>query len=138
MLVIFDLGITSKNGYMIKECGIFYLGITSKNVFNDFFFLFFQFIILDAIIFLLSLLNEKFCPLISEHPFVLIQSIHECTECICIGMYWEFSVCRNLLCSFLVIEVLVLVLCFVAQNQKQKHTKRIPCGHFNEKLLVWF
>ena len=61
--MIFDLGITSKNGYMIKECGIFYLGITSKNVFNDFFFLFFQFIILDAIFFLLFLLNEKFCHL---------------------------------------------------------------------------
>ena len=53
-------------------------------------------------------------------------------------MYWEFSVCKNLLCGFLVIEVFVLVFCFVAQNQKQKHTKRIFCGHFNEKLLVWF
>ena len=149
MLGIFDLGITSKNGYMIKECGIFDLGITSKNVFNDFFFLFFQFIILDAIIFLLFLLNEKFCHLISEHPFVLIQSIHEWTECICIGMYWEFSVCRNLLCGFLVIEVLVVsvicagkftffvffVICCVAQNHKQKHTKRISCGHFNEIKL---
>ena len=114
------------------------MGITSKNVVNDFFFLFFQFIILDAIIFFLFLLNESFCHLILEHPFVLIQSIHEWTECICIGMYWKFSVCRNLLCSFLVIEVLVLVLCFVAQNQKQKHTKRISWGHFNEKLLVWF
>ena len=114
------------------------MGITSKNVVNNFFFLFFQFIILDAIIFLLFLLNETFCHLISEHPFILIQSIHEWTECICIGMYWEFSVYRNLLCSFLVIEVLVLVLCFVVQNQKQKHTKRISCGHFNEKLLVWF
>ena len=135
MLQIFDLGInqrmsiTSKNigfflfGYNIKECGIFYLGITLKNVVNDFFFLFFQFIILDAIIFLLFLLNEKFCPLISEHPFVLIQSIHEWTECICIGMYWEFSVCGNLLCGFLVIEVLVLVLCSFAQNQKQSTKK---------------
>ena len=28
----FDLGITSKNGYMIKECGIFDWGIASKNV----------------------------------------------------------------------------------------------------------
>ena len=72
MLEIFDLSITSKNGYNIKECGIFDLGITSKNVVNDFFFLFFQFIILDAIIFLLLLLNEKFCHLISEHPFILI------------------------------------------------------------------
>ena len=72
MLGIFDLGITSKNGYNIKECGIFGLGITLKNVVNDFFFLFFQFIILDAIIFLLFLLNEKFCHLISKHPFVLI------------------------------------------------------------------
>ena len=96
-------------GYNIKKCEIFDLGITSKNVLNDFFFLFFQFIIIDAIIFLLFLPNEKFCHLISEHPFVLIQSIHEWTECICIGMYWEFSVCRNLLCGFLVIEVLVLV-----------------------------
>ena len=51
-----------------SDLGIFYLGITSKNVFNDFFFLFFQFIILDAIIFLLLLLSEKFCHLISEHP----------------------------------------------------------------------
>ena len=98
---------------MIKECGIFDLGITSKNVFNNFFFffLFFQFIILDAIIFLLFLLNEKFCHLISEHPFVFIQSFHKWTKCICIGMYWEFYVCRNLLCGFLVIEILVLVLC---------------------------
>ena len=142
--MIFDLGITSKNGYMIKECGIFYLGITSKNVFNDFFFLFFQFIILDAIIFLLFLLNEKFylnekfCHLISEHQFVLIESFHEWTECICIGMYWEFSVCGNLLCGFSAIEVLVLVLCSFAPNQKQSTKKKISCGHFNEKLLVWF
>ena len=42
------------------------------------------------------------------------------------------------MCGFLVIEVLVLVLCFIAQNHKQKHTKRISRGHFNEKLLVWF
>ena len=35
-----------------------------------------------------------------------------------IGMYREFFVCRNLLCGFLVIEVLVLVSCSVAQNQK--------------------
>ena len=138
MLGIFDLGITSKNGYNIKECGIFYLGITSKNVVNDFFFLFFQFIIFDGIIFLLFLLNENFYHLISKHPFVLIQSINEWTECICIGMCWEFSVCRNLLCGFLVIKVLVLILCSFTQNQKQKHTKGISCGHFNEKLLVWF
>ena len=38
-------------GYNIKEYGISNLGITSKNVVNDFFFLFFQLIILDAIIF---------------------------------------------------------------------------------------
>ena len=88
----------------------------TSNVANDFFFLFFHFIILDAIIFLLFLLNEKFCHLISKHPFVLIQSIHEWTKCICIGMYWEFSIYRNLLCGFLVIEVLVLILCSVAQN----------------------
>ena len=62
-------------GYNIKEwiydqrMWDFWFGITSKNVFNDFFFLFFQFIILDAIIFLLFLLNEKFYHLISEHPF---------------------------------------------------------------------
>ena len=147
--MIFDLGITSKNGYMIKECGIFYLGITSKNVFNDFFFLFFQFIILDAIIFLLFLLNEKFCHLISKHQFIFIQSFDEWTECICIGMYWEFSVCKNLLCGFLAIEVLVVsvicagkftffvvsVICCVAQNHKQKHTKRFSCSHFNEIKL---
>ena len=50
-------------------------------------------------------------------------------------MYWEFFICRNLLCGFLVIEVLVLVLCSVAQNHKQKHTKRISFGHFNEIKL---
>ena len=114
-------------GYNIKECGIFDLGITSKNVLNDFFFLFFQFIILDAIIFLLFLLNEKFCHLISEYPFVLIRfdSVHPWMDRMyLIGMYWEFSICRNLLCGFLVKEVLVLVLCSVAQNQKQKHTKK--------------
>ena len=60
-------------GYNIKECGISNLGITSKNVVNDFFFLFFQLIILDAIIFLLFLLNEKFCHLILEYLFVLIR-----------------------------------------------------------------
>ena len=90
MLGIFDLGITSKKMMDIlfsAGTGVpyfpFQLGgsgdkteITS-NVVNDFFFLFFQFIILDAIIFLLFLLNEKFCHLILEHPFVLIQSIHE-------------------------------------------------------------
>ena len=130
------MGITSKK--RIDICDLLERVSMISNVVNDFFLLFFHFIILDAIIFLLFLINEKFCHLISEHPFVLIQSIHEWTECICIGMYWEFSVYRNLLCSFLVIEVLVLVLCFVVQNQKQKHTKRISCGHFNEKLLVWF
>ena len=60
-------------GYNIKECEIFDLGITSKNVLNDFFFLFFQLIILDAIIFLLFFLNEKFCHLILEYLFVLIR-----------------------------------------------------------------
>ena len=99
---------------MIKECGIFYLGITlnEKFLLNEKFFCnnfsTGVIIILDAIIFLLFLLNEKFCHLISEHPFILIQSFHEWTECICIGMYWEFFVCRNLLCGFLVIAVLVV------------------------------
>ena len=31
----------------------------------------------------------------------------------------------------------VTVICCVAQNHKEKHTKRISCGHFNEiKLYV--
>ena len=99
--------------------------------------------------FFVVLAQWKFCHLISEHPFVLIQSFHEWTECICIGMYWEFSVCRNLLCGFLVIKVLVVsvicavkftffvvfVICCVAQNHKEKHTKRMSCGHFNEIKL---
>ena len=99
---------------MIKECGIFYLGITlnEKFLLNEKFFCnnfsTGVIIILDAIIFLLFLLNEKFCHLISEHPFILIQSFHEWTECICFGMYLEFFVCRNLLCGFLVIAVLVV------------------------------
>ena len=66
----------------------------TSNVVNDFFFLFFQFIISDAIIFLLFLLNEKFYHLISEYPFILIQSIHEWTKTSLLPyLYFFFASC---------------------------------------------
>ena len=141
------MGITSKNigfflfGYNIKECGIFDLGITLKNVVNDFFFLFFQFIILDAIIFLLFLLNEKFCPLISEHPFVLICFDSEHPWMDRMYLYW------NVLGIFCLREFVVWFSCnrsscpsfmFFCTKPETEHKKKISCGHFNEKLLVWF
>ena len=65
-------------------------------------------------------------------------------------MYWEFSVCRNLLCGFLLIEVLVVSvicagkftcfvvseICCVAQNHRVTFGKFLCAGKFTFVVLI--
>ena len=115
-------------GYNIKECGQWFL------------FLILSVYYFYAIIFLLFLLNEKFCPLISEHPFVLICFDSEHPWMDRMYLYW------NVLGIFCLREFVVCFSCnrsscpsfMFCTKPETEHTKNISCGHFNEKLLVWF
>ena len=114
-------------GYNIKECGQWFL------------FLILSVYYFYAIIFLLFLLNEKFCPLISEHPFVLIRFDSEHPWIDRMYLYW------NVLGIFCLWEFIVWFSCnrsscpsfmFCCTKPETKAHKRISYGHFNEKLLV--